>query len=95
MNPLANSRATYFRMYLALLGLLTLTAIAGRLPAGAWSLPFALLVATAKLALIFLFFMRLREHRGLVRIFAVAGFFWLGLLATLAFADYLTRGWLF
>jgi cytochrome c oxidase subunit 4 len=95
MNASAKPRATFLRVYLALLGLLALTAVAGRFPASAWSLPFALLVATAKLALIFWFFMRLREHRGLVRIFAVAGFFWLGLLGLLASSDYLTRGWLF
>ena len=52
-------------------------------------------VATGKMALIFLFFMQLRRHQGLVRLFAVMGFFWLGLLGTLVFSDYLTRGWLF
>ena len=91
----APARTLYLGVYLALLGLLTLTAVAARLPGGSWSLPFALLVATAKLMLIFWVFMRLREHRGLVRVFAVAGFFWLGLLGLLASSDYLTRGWPF
>jgi caa(3)-type oxidase subunit IV len=44
-----------------------------------------------KLALIFYYFMQLRQHRGFVRVFAIAGFFWLGLAMTLTFSDYLTR----
>jgi cytochrome c oxidase subunit IV len=85
------TRTTLFRVYLGLLVLLALTAVAARLPAGAWSLPTALTIATAKVALIFYYFMQLRYHRGFVRVFALAGFFWLALAATLTFADYLTR----
>ncbi len=85
------TRATLVRVYLGLLALLALTAFAARWPTGAWSLPVALAIATAKLALIFYYFMQLRQHRGFVRIFACAGFFWLALAATLTFADYLTR----
>jgi cytochrome c oxidase subunit 4 len=88
-------RTTYLIVYGVLLILLALTAATMRLHLGSWSLPVALLIATAKGVLIFLFFMRLRIHRGLTRIFACAGFLWLGILLTLAFSDYLTRGWLF
>lgn len=84
-------RATLFRVYLGLLALLALTAVTARLPAGAWSLPVALAIATAKLALIFYYFMQLRRQRGFVRLFAFAGFFWLALAVTLTFSDYLTR----
>lgn len=85
------TRATLVRVYLGLMAFLALTAVTARLPAGVWSLPTALAIATAKLALIFYYFMQLRHHRGFVRIFAVAGFFGLALAATLTFADYLTR----
>jgi cytochrome c oxidase subunit 4 len=85
-------RATLFRAYGALLVLLALTALASRLPTGRWSLPISLAIATAKLAVIFLFFMQLRYQRGIVRIFACAGFFWLGIAGVLIFSDYLTRG---
>lgn len=84
-------RATFVRVYLGLLILLAATAITARLPAGPWSLPVAMLIATAKLALIFHYFMQLRRQHGFVRIFAVAGFFWLALAAALTFSDYLTR----
>jgi cytochrome c oxidase subunit 4 len=82
-------------IYAALLGLLALTALATRLPAGAFNLPLALLIAFAKTALIFLFFMQLRWRRGLVRVFAVAGFFWLAIIFVLTAADYFTRAWMF
>ena len=85
------TRATLIRVYLGLLTLLTLTALATRLPAGPWSLPIALTIATAKLGLIFYYFMNLRQHRGMVWIFAAGGFFWLAVAQVLTFADYLSR----
>ena len=78
-------------VYVALLLLLGLTAWASHWPTGRWSLPIALAIATLKLALIFTYFMRLRHSGGLVRIFALAGFFWLSIASVLTFADYLTR----
>ncbi|HTL66048.1 MAG TPA: cytochrome C oxidase subunit IV family protein [Lacunisphaera sp.] len=83
-----------FANYAALMVLLALTALAARAPLGAWKAPVSLGIAAAKMALVFIFFMQLRYQRGLVRVFALAGFFWLGIVLTLMFADYLTRGWL-
>jgi hypothetical protein len=37
--------------------------------------------------------MRLRHQPGLVRIFAVAGLFWLAILVVLTLSDFLTRTW--
>ena len=79
-------------VYLVLLALLALTAVATLLPPGSWSTPIALGIAGTKAALIFIFFMRLRERSGLIRIFALAGFFWLAILVGLTFVDYFTRG---
>jgi cytochrome c oxidase subunit 4 len=86
-------RSTLVWTYLALLGLLALTAAANYLPPSPWSTPLSLAIATAKLVLIFLVFMQLRWKRGLVRLAAVTGFLWLGIAALLTFSDYLTRGW--
>jgi len=91
----AAQRTTYLIVYAVLLALLALSAATTRVHLGSWSLPVAMLIATAKGALIFLFFMRLLVHRGLTRIFAGAGLLWLGILLALAFSDYLTRSWLF
>jgi cytochrome c oxidase subunit 4 len=80
-------------VYLVLLALLALTATATLLPPGLWSTPIALGIAVAKAALIFVYFMRLREQPGIIRLFALAGFLWLAILLALAFADFYTRGW--
>jgi len=86
------SLVSIVRVYLVLLTLLGLTAAAARLPPGPWSTPVSLGFATAKAALIFICFMRLREQSGLVRLFALAGFFWLAILLGLTFAEGFTRG---
>ncbi|HWL17824.1 MAG TPA: cytochrome C oxidase subunit IV family protein [Opitutus sp.] len=85
------TRSTLFRSYGVLMLLLALTAAATRLPPGPWTLPVSLVIALAKTAIVFLYFMQLRYQRGLVRIFALAGFVWLGIAGLLTFADYLTR----
>jgi len=76
----------------ALLALLALSAASTLLPPAPWKTAAGLAIAMMKLAVIALYFMRLREHRGLTRVFAAAGLFWLGLLAVLVLSDYLTRG---
>jgi len=83
-----------FTTYGALMALLAATAFASRLPLGTWGAPVSLAIAAAKMLLVFLFFMQLRYQRGLIRVFAVAGFFWLAIIAVLTACDYLTRGWL-
>lgn len=80
--------------YAALMILLVLTALAANAPLGAWKASVSLLIAAVKMLLVFLFFMQLWYQRGLVRIFAAAGFFWLGIIGVLMFSDYLTRNWL-
>jgi cytochrome c oxidase subunit 4 len=88
------SARTYLLNYLTLMVLLLLTALASKAPLGAFKTPASLLIAAAKTSLVFLFFMQLWYQRGLIRIFALAGFFWLAIIAILTFSDYLTRGWL-
>lgn len=85
---------TLLANYGALLVLLAFTAAAAKLPLGAWNTPVSLGIATAKLLLVVLFFMQLKYERGLVRVFAAAGLFWLAIAGVLTFADYLTRDWL-
>jgi cytochrome c oxidase subunit 4 len=82
---------TYVLNYAALMVLLFLTAAAAHVPLGRWNMAVSLAIAAFKLLLVFLIFMQLRYQRGLVRVFAGAGFFWLGIIAVLTGADYLTR----
>lgn len=74
-----------------LLLLLTLSALTSLGPQAEWKTAASLAIAAAKLAFIAWFFMRLREHRGLIRVFAGAGLCWLTLLVILSLADYATR----
>lgn len=85
---------TLLKTYAALMVLLTLTALASKSPIGEWRTPISLVIAATKLTLVFLFFMQLWYQQGLIRFFAMTGFFWLAIMGTLTFSDYLTRGWL-
>ncbi|MGH7954276.1 MAG: cytochrome C oxidase subunit IV family protein [Limisphaerales bacterium] len=49
--------------------------------------------AVVQMFLVLLFFMRLRQCAKLIWFFAAAGFFWLLIMFTLTFSDYLTRQW--
>jgi cytochrome c oxidase subunit IV len=82
---------TYFFVYLGLQLLLGLTVGAYFLNLGPLSTPVALTIAVAKAALVMLFFMNLRHSSTLVRVFALAGFFWVAILLGLTLTDYLTR----
>ncbi|HWA11041.1 MAG TPA: cytochrome C oxidase subunit IV family protein [Opitutaceae bacterium] len=82
---------TLLLVYASLLAILAASAGLSRVLAGVTGTAVALGLAAAKTALVFLFFMRLRRQSGLVRVFALAGFFWLTLLAVFVAADYLTR----
>jgi cytochrome c oxidase subunit IV len=82
---------SYLGTFAALLILLVLTVAAALLEAGRGAAPIALTIATAKAVVIALYFMHLRDETPLVRVFAVAGFLWLGLLLLLMFSDYITR----
>jgi cytochrome c oxidase subunit 4 len=78
-------------VFAALLGLLALSWLSLRLQPGPARTALGLGIACAKAALIALFFMKLREQHGLVRVFAASGLFWLSILGSLLAADYLSR----
>jgi cytochrome c oxidase subunit 4 len=77
--------------WLGLLALLALTVFAAYLPLGSANTVVAVTIATIKGALVAAIFMELGESRPLTLAFAGAGFFWLGIMLWLTFADYTTR----
>lgn len=81
----------YVQITAALLGLLLLTVGVAYIDLGPFNTVVAMLISLVKGALILLVFMHLRHGSGLVRVAALAGFFWLGILFVLAFSDFLTR----
>lgn len=91
MNAPLPAQKTLLVVFASLLAILALSAASSRVLTGGTGAAVSLLLAAAKTALIFAYFMRLRYQSGLVRIFGLAGFFWLGLLGLFVFADYVTR----
>jgi cytochrome c oxidase subunit 4 len=77
--------------WLGLLGLLGLTVLLAYQPLGVFNTGLALTIALAKTAIVAGIFMELRSSHGLMRAFAGAGFFWLGIMLWLVLTDYLTR----
>lgn len=77
--------------WLALLLLLALTVTVAYIPLGAANTVGALAIALLKGVVIATIFMSLRNEKPLTIVFAVAGFYWLGIMLWLAFADYTTR----
>jgi cytochrome c oxidase subunit 4 len=78
--------------YVALILLLAASAGGSFLPMGPMAkTALALIIAAGKTLIIFLIFMQLNYQKGLIRVFSLAGFFWLAILAVLIFSDYLTR----
>jgi cytochrome c oxidase subunit 4 len=53
----------------------------------------ALTIAVAKATLVVLYFMHVRYGTRLTWAVVAGGVFWLGILLTLTFSDYLTREW--
>lgn len=77
--------------WLTLLTLLGMTVGIAYLPFDAFNVVAALAIAVIKGTIIAGVFMELRSERGLTTVFAAAGFYWLGIMFWLAFADYTTR----
>lgn len=83
----------YVAVFLILLGLLGLTVWAAHMQWGRFNAVVAVGIAAVKAALVAMFFMHLRYATPRTWPFAAAGLLWLGILFTLTFSDYLTRGW--
>src|SRR5438876_11667127 len=86
------SRSTYFLVWLALMALLIATVVAASFDLGWLTSMIAIGIAICKTLLIVLFVMHVRASSRLTWVFAGAGFFWLGILMTLAMSGYIRRG---
>ncbi|MDR3402356.1 MAG: cytochrome C oxidase subunit IV family protein [Chthoniobacter sp.] len=86
-----NSIKSYAQVAATLFGLLVITVGAAYVNLGPFNTVVAMLISLSKAALIVLFFMHVRRADPLIRLFVAAGFFWLGIMLTLALSDFLTR----
>ena len=83
---------TYLLIFAALMVLLVLTFVASTWAAGIAGLVIALTIAITKATLIILYFMHVRYSGRVVWVFVLAGFFWLGIMFTIMFADRFAGG---
>ncbi len=81
----------YLLVFAALLCLTLITVDVAFYNLGLLNLYVALFIATTKATIIVLYFMHVKFSPRLIWIFAIAGLFWLIILFTLTFGDYLTR----
>ena len=78
-------------VWLALMALLAATVVSSMLLRGSVGLAASLVIALAKAALVFWFFMHLREENGLARIAATGAVLWVAILFLLSGLDIVTR----
>ena len=88
----SSEQRTMVFVWLACLALLAATIGSYHLDLGLLNVALNLGIALVKAALIFWFFMHVREASSLVRVFAFGGLFWLAILFGLGLSDWLTRG---
>lgn len=86
-----NSVKHYLIILGALMLLLGATVGVAYIDLGPFNTAVAIAISLTKGVLIVLFFMHVKTASPLVRIFACAGFFWLGLLFALSLGDLLER----
>ena len=89
-HPVARAR-TYVLVWLALIGLLAVTLASAYVPLGWANSAINLAIAVAKALLVAFFFMHLRSAHYMLRIAAMAGFFWLAILIGLSLTDFAIR----
>lgn len=86
--------STYYAVFGALMlgTALTVAAAFVDFPAQ-MNFPIAMAIAVTKATLVILFFMHVKYGSKLTKMIVGVAFFFLGILLTLTFSDYLTRGW--
>jgi cytochrome c oxidase subunit IV len=81
-----------FKVYAALMVCLAATVALSSFHLGEAGPMLAIAIAALKAILIGAFFMKLKEASGGLRLFAMGSLFWVGVLVSLVWADYLMRG---
>jgi cytochrome c oxidase subunit IV len=85
------AKGTYYSIYAILLVCTYLTWQIAYFDLGVLNTVAALAIAVFKAVLVILFFMHVRDSTRLIWVVAIGSVFWLGILITLTFGDYLTR----
>ena len=92
-HPVVSAK-TYLGIWVTLICLTFLTAMASRIELGPFNIVLALLIATAKASLVVLIFMGVKYiSQKMTVVVLVAGLFWLFILLALGFTDYASQTW--
>jgi cytochrome c oxidase subunit 4 len=83
----------YYLIFLALMVGTAITVAAAFVDLGPFNAIVALTIAVTKATLVILYFMHVRYSTRLTWAVVAGSVFWLGILLTLTFSDYLTRAW--
>jgi cytochrome c oxidase subunit 4 len=86
-------KRTYYSIYVILLVCTYLTWQIAFFDLGVLNTVAAVTIAVFKAVLVVLFFMHVRYSTRLTWVVVIGSLFWLGILLTLTFGDYLSRGW--
>src|SRR6187431_113299 len=86
-------KRVYYTIFAILIFCTYLTVQIAFLELGAFNAVAALAIAVFKAVLVVLFFMHVKYSTRLTWVVVIGSVFWLGILLTLTFADYLTRAW--
>ncbi|MBV6430545.1 MAG: hypothetical protein IANPNBLG_00659 [Bryobacteraceae bacterium] len=83
----------YVGVWAVLIALTFTTVAVSKLELGEYNFIAAMTIAVAKATLVVMFFMHLKQSSSMVRLFVVAGLFWLAIMFVFVLSDYLSRGW--
>ena len=94
MSDVHLSLKSYFNIYLLLMIGLVVTVGVAYIPLGPANIFVAMSIASAKAALVVLYFMHVATSPRLNRIVIAAGLVWLAILLAIILLDYLSRDWM-
>jgi len=93
MSGHISPKSTYITIFGALMVCTILTVMAAFINLGDLNFPVAITIAIFKASLVVLFFMHVKYASMLTKLIVGVAFFFLGIMLTLTFTDYLSRGW--
>jgi cytochrome c oxidase subunit 4 len=94
MSGHISPKSTYYAVFAALMLGTALTVAAAFIDFPLqMNFPVAIGIAITKASLVILFFMHVKYGSRLTKLIVGTAFFFLGIMLTLTFSDYLTRGW--
>ena len=84
----------YLAVFVTLLVMTAATTAISGIDLGPWNTVVALGIAIFKASLVVLFFMHAKYSPKLTRVVIFGGIFWLAIMLTITFSDFVSRGWL-